>query len=380
MLTRCHLNRAIIRHNARCISQLHRLQAAPALRHIPHGFGGDRPSIAGTRREFLEPVPHVRNALFQDQHPMPWIHLHLNDKADARRPEMYSFDNLQLAGIQTLEDYNTLVSRIRKLGGPIYPETLLSGIKFAIKNPAAMKEYLVLWKNSTYYHHPSLRLARQETFNYVKHKLTEPSHSTKGNKRLALQYLEVITGWTHGGCRTRPDEIRQPSLYNLVKGRNLDRWCSYMQILVRFGGGKALYEAWKDYSDLFQGNNGQRNTSTPATTNQGARISTSRPSDARVLRIARNVTIRMLIIVGDWKLAWWMTYGVEDVTEEIQPATWKYLLRFPQGLRKWIPQMNDPAIAMLESEAGHLERKLGIRWVGGEDGYHVVEYGPFQDP
>ena len=381
MLAKCHMSRTLTRQSPRWIAQHRRMQTSPTHLYEHHDLTDVPPADSSLSDPFLQPVPPFRHTLFDDNKPRPWFYDNLNSKTDIRDSDIHNFDDLQLAGIRTLDSYNALVSRTKKIGVPIRPETSLIGIEYAVKNPAAMREYLRLWSTSPHREHPSLHPARRKTVFYVASKLAElPTQFVRDNKILARQYSEVITGWTHLGYKSTPGEIRKPSLYHIAQGLKLDTWQNYMKLLARFSGPKGLYNEWVDYSTQLLADESSKSDCKPEPQRLTVFTYMTGPSTPQVLNAARNITIRCLVYTGAWRLAWRLAYELDDVAKDIDSRTWRFLLQYPSGVRKWIQEMNDPAIAMLESKISQLERSLGIRWTGGEDGHHVVEHGPFREP
>ena len=344
--------------------------------------GGSSPSNDNSI-QILAPVPRIRNALFENTSLVkPWWYDTLNTKADARDPKLHRWKKLRLVGSTSVISLTRLVSRMRKLGLNPSAETALYGIRLASFdscNPVAMKEYLQIWLIAPNRASLDLQSVLRATISQVSWTVAKwcKSHLVRENRRLALRYLEVITGWRRGH-KQNLDEIRQPSLYHLFLTQGPGSWkyyVQYMYILRILQAPNALYHAWIDFSDRMKVNKTPAKASKSAA--KGDASSPESVMSTQNVNLARNVTIRMLVSLGAWQLAWKTAYEAEHISRNIEPRSWACLLRYPQGARKWIQNMNDPAMEMLELEICDLEKKLGVRWKGGEEGHHVVERGPF---
>ena len=334
--------------------------------------------------QILIPVPSVRHAIFEGTSlARLWWYSTLNTRAEARDSRLHRWKNRDLAGVVSVITLNRLVSRMRKLGHIPSAETALYGLALASKdscNPTAMKEYLQIWATSPDRDDPKIQAALQETVPRVTRMVARWCNKrlVKENRGLALQYLEVVTGWRLGYKQDGIEE-RQTSLYQILMTQGPYAWehyIQYMDLLRILRAPNALYHSWLDLRSEIMANKDYATPSKLGAQGDESSASAERDYDIQLVNTARNVTIRMLAYLGAWQLAWKMAYETQDVSKDIEPRSWACLLRYPQGVRKWTEEMNDPAMKMLEWEICNLEKRLGIRWEGGEDGHHIVERGP----
>ncbi|KAL9128264.1 MAG: hypothetical protein Q9217_003026 [Psora testacea] len=261
--------------------------------------------------------------------------------------------------------FNGLVSRMRKLGVDLPPDKIIFGIQLAIGEPAAMKEYFQLLAKTSEKDLHLMKNALMETMSCILGRVSNRTHaqslSTMADRK-AAQFLEVITGLQDGhGQRT--GEERQPSIHHFLSicGNSLSGmlaeavpWSSYIHLVSMFGGSNTVYNEWLS-----------------------CKAQCLIASTFQSLKAARNTTIRALVRHSDLERAWQVAYDANDPAREVSDETWQQLLKYPVGIKQWIPEMNSPAISMLSNELRRLEQRLGIVWRGAEDGYHVIESDPF---
>ena len=316
----------------------------------------------------LDCVPPIRNTLFEPAQPRPRWYKSLNTRADAlkmcNQRWLAPYQHSKPWPVDNTAAFNELVSRMRKLGVDMPPEKILFGIQLAVNEPTAMKQYLQILLRF-FGEGSHMKDYTMGTMRYLWTRVcdsADPECLEQLSKRKAIQFLEVITGWQDGHAQQLGEE-RQPSIYHLMLACDNSSnssyvwdspWSLYLDLVSTFGGKSEVYTEWLDLK---------------------GRSSVS--SVSKSLNVARNAVIRALVRQGDPERAWEVTYETNDPVKDIEYKTWQLLLKHQEGMKQWSPEMNEPAITMLSNELQGLERRLGIAWKGGEDGYHVVEREPF---
>ena len=308
-----------------------------------HTYEGDLPNTP-----HLHPVLQFRDALFEAQSPLPkpeWMRAlrgSIAARGDARNVATW------LRGRQSplkISDINALQARLQYLGEVPGPRGILQSMLSVAGNPAAMKQRLLAHEAATD-KTVSLPDYCQLAFRRICTSL-EASPLPQGNRwhdqYIRQQWLHVITGWNRGGVGELGEQ-RAWCLYNL--GPNLDPYCwkIYLELLGRFGTSNAVYNEWMIYQQM-----------------HGVRVE------------ALNSTIQSLIKLEDPKKAWCLAYEFGDGVKSVNGETWELLLAHPKYIKEWIPCMNAPALRMLDNELRKVERQFGLRWEGGESGYHKTD-------
>ncbi|KAL9100306.1 MAG: hypothetical protein Q9163_004305 [Psora crenata] len=300
--------------------------------------------------------------------PREWCYTSLDSPADAlklcHQRWLAPYKHAEPWPVNTTIAFNGLAARIKKLGVSLPRDKILFGLQLAIDEPAAMKQYLgMLVKSSG----SDLHLTNDtsiETITYLSQKMHKSSQliSSAMVKRKYAQLFEVVTGWRNPRAQQLGKE-RQPSLYHLMLacGNHENRtvvgatpWASYIQLVSMLGVENAVYTEWLNF-----------------------KAQTSEHGISESLIMSRNAVIRALVRQGDPVRAWQLTYESSNPAKDVEDETWQELLQYPEGVKKWIPEMNRPAIVMLSKDLARLEHRLGIEWKGAEDGYHVTSHKPF---
>ena len=358
-------NPDLVLHFRRIHTQIASEHHGRTLTAVTVDLGGDRKVSQEDARPILSLVPPIRNTLFEPSQSRPQWYTSLNSREDALRffhqPWLVPHEYVQTGPVGDILAFTRLVSRVRKLGVQLPPDKILYGLRLAIDEPTAMKKYLEMFINIPEKELHSIKHMLRATLQFVFERIVsyrslKSSISTTAQRK-AAQFLEIITGWQNRKNQVVGGE-REPSIYHLMlacgnpvvlQSHECTPWSQYIQLLSRFGGLNAVYGEWLHYKAY-----------------------TSARSESESLNLARNEAIRSLVKLGDPKRAWEIAYEAEEPARDIEGETWQELLKYPDGVKQWIPEMNGPAISMLTNEVANLERHLGIRWKGAEDGYHIL--------
>lgn len=242
-------------------------------------------------------------------------------------------------------DFNALQARLKRMGDIVGLRELLLGISLPVDSPAALRQWL-LFHEATVERNTLSMADCQLRFRKICKSLDTlhiPQANSWEGRRSKQQWLHVITGWSCDGVGGH-GERRAWSLYSLGPELAVRCWKPYIELLSRFGKSDVVHSEWMLHHEKH---------------------------DASLN--ALNYTIQVLVRMKDPARAWQLAYDSGDIAKSITNETWVSLLAYPHYARKWIPQMNGPALSMLENEVVCLETRLGLRWEGGEEGYHKTD-------
>ena len=344
-------------------------------RHV-HDIARGRTSPAQTQSHdsaILDPVPAICDALFENTKKRLWWYDTSNNREDAIENIISPRKGANLHDSKDTRSFNALISRYQKLGIPTSADTALTGIGLAAEEPGAMKEYLRLWLGTI----QEADSASRGRIWPLMSKIFHQSHhfiwsGIKDRERKETEYFEAVTGYTSKLSADKPPppaQERQPCLFHLCTFVDPFPWKSYIWLVSQVGGSDYILKEWYHYKTLMSERQTRREQ-------EQREKGFKRPVEfadrhAAHMAQARNLTIRLLIASLMPEDAWRLTYEAENVAKDIEPKTWAHLLSYPQGLKEWIPEMNQGAIDMLDHHLSPLEGSLGVQWVGGEQGYHV---------
>ena len=306
------------------------------------------PKVDLEQKPRVHPVLQVRDALFEAESPLPksqWMR--------ALRRSIAVQGDLQNVAVWLrgrrcplkTSDINALQARLQYLGETLGPKGILQSMLSVVRKPAAIKQRLLAHEAATD-KTVSLPDYCQLFFRKIS-AILETSPGPQGDHwhdwYTKQQWLHVITGWNRNGTGEL-GERRAWCLYNLGPDLDVHCWNTYLELLCRFGTSNVIYSEWKLH--------------------QQSHV---------VLMESLNNTIQSLLKLKDPGKAWGVAYEFGNGAELINRETWELLLAHPQYIREWMPYMNGPALRMLENELCKVEGYLGLRWEGGENGYHRID-------
>ena len=238
---------------------------------------------------------------------------------------------------------NVLDARRYHIGDIPGPNDILQSILSVVTSPAAIKQRLDAHEATTYQSAPSLNFFRlfSQKFSTIFSETSPVVRRDSWHDRyMTQQWLHVITGWSNYGVGG-VGEQRAWCLYNLGPDLNPPYWDAYVQILCHFGTSEAIYKEWMFFQQKHGG-----------------------------CTEALNFTVQSLVKLKDPEKAWALVYESEGAADSMSEETLELLLAYPQYAKAWKPRMNDPAVRMLEKQISKVEQQLGLRWEGGENGFH----------
>ncbi|KAG8531303.1 uncharacterized protein KY384_002931 [Bacidia gigantensis] len=339
-----------------------------------------RPPIRSTHRPdpiTLWPVIPIRSKILEGSNVWAWWFHGLKTYKDAKEACAVFWvsgddevSRLKDAGVDfrivnRVVDFNDIAARMKKLGIELPHTKILFALAISAREPTALKQYLrqemALYGSKT----GALRSYKD----WVLHKifdtwldLTPETINGVHEARRTAQFYTCLTG--RGIKNTQiDDDQREQSLFHMIGqtmyGSEIER--KYIRLVGRIAGPSAVLWEWFHW-DRFKDKE----------TAEGTRRFKPRPD------FMRNEVIRVLASLGDSSKAWRIAYERHQGRyNNMEPLTWEYLLRSPQHILKWVPEMDKPALALLGKSLPALESQLGVEWVGGEDGYHVSKGHPF---
>ena len=302
-------------------------------------------------------VPNFRQALLGKSPPL--LHQTIETKEDADKLQLYiwewNYHELRKSMLERTGDLNALLARLYMLGSQPDHRAYLHGIRIAgvrRKKPLALKMYLNKWmeydRGTRHKHLPLIWHTTEKVLTDFERQVKE---SVGFTDRYNAQCLELLTGLTTGdGLNT----IRQPSLLNLLDKSNLDHWSKYLHLVYTTGGAAALKREYNDFK-IYR---------------RSSKWNTEHNQEFLHCKLP-NLFIRAFANPESWQLAWQLAYRLKT-SREVEEATWCRLLVYPLGARSWTPEFNEPALKMLEDEISRIEDQMGLRWEGGECGYHFM--------
>lgn len=165
-------------------------------------------------------------------------------------------------------------------------------------------------------------------------------------------WARLVTGWEmdHAGRGPRldfciHDALRQRS--DGIKGLG-----SYFRLMRRFCPAEVILQIWL----IHHLSDGTGPGSHPANLNH-----------------IFNSFIQVLLAKRDPERAWKVAQTIEPRFGAIWDQTWKFLLQYPEHMGGSLPGMDKAVLDALERYLFKIERQLGVRWVNGEEGFHIAK-------
>lgn len=248
-----------------------------------------------------------------------------------------------------LRFYNAVVSRLKRFHVPVGRLVGFRGIRFAAeaRSTAAMKHYLQASSElgKPLKRNPWISRLLSSVERWVE---TDPFAGWEGIRR-RQGLLVLMCGWRESGIRG-PHEIRQACIHDMIP-TSLES--IYLSILRRIANADALFDHWLHLQ-----------TSEPW---EGSSPKGVPPLQPQVIE----AFVQNLIQAGDPKRAWQVVEESGCRSNDLGESTWDALLEYPEYVGKWQDGMSERMLRKYEQNLGRIEESIGVRWSGGEDGFHL---------
>ena len=146
----------------------------------------------------------------------------------------------------------------------------------------------------------------------------------------------------------RTNDVRQgeqePCLFHYFRQHGCEGLAHYFRLVERFCSSDFVLQLWHEEKG------------TP---------------DHEIANFILNSCIKILISKGDAECAWSIASTISE-PNEISGEIWDMLFCYPEHLQIWNPVFNKPVMAALDKYAKDIEKELGVTWIGGEDGSHLL--------
>ncbi|MCJ1423485.1 hypothetical protein MMC29_001369 [Sticta canariensis] len=268
-----------------------------------------------------------------------------------------------------LPHFTRIFTAYRCNGHPLPPMLGFHGFKAAAcgNSPAAMKHYLSLVGLRPSGECLSLGLNADQWDMIVKCILvTTRTQSSQSEKRLYQKkaWAEVVT-YRRDFVVPEMSSGKEMTLntsaicmYHVLIIFGVHGMSNYFRLVSRFCDSQAVFEWGMDWLV-----HGLYDRNLPPET----------------LNFVFNSCIQTLLAKKSPEKAWELAQKALPNFGTIQDKTWKLLFRHPEFLAEWKPEMKGPVMDALKIYMSKAERQLGVKWTGGEDGFHLprgAEYGP----
>ena len=252
-----------------------------------------------------------------------------------------------------LRTFNSTISRLDKLNIPLNTEIVVQGMACAsrARSLAALKYYFNLFIAM------SRNLDADESCNILSSLWDWIRNMPNDQKDIHVnqELWRILTGIQDINCPTC-DIVRQPCLYKLMEKKELSVWSDYVSIISRIGGRDAIWNEWRRVKIELPSVVINKDTNTK----QG--------SQNKLAAGIIDVLATKLSRAKDPMRAWQLVRESGLKPEMLLESTWNVLFDHPD-IDKWEPVMSE---LVLQKYLEHVERYMGIRWSGGEDGCHLL--------
>ena len=313
-------------------------------------------------------VPNFKKALLGHSRGQIYRRVKTKDYAKQLQKDLWAKSSNELRQFHIRRPYalNALLARFHMVGCRPDPRAYLHGIQISAGYPLAMKMYLhKLVADGAHMRAHAKRVpdAAARVFAVIACELKGPWI----NDRKKAQFLEILTGWIGQDWIGDQNKRRPPSLWYLMDKLSSEQWDAYLDLVYQTGGHLAIvreYEAFQAFRSRF--------IDDPPAWARKRLSGHVRGQPYSILNgVIPSAFIRALATDGSWQMAWKIAYEVGE-GYRISKATWVKLLAYPDGAREWTLDMKQAAMTMLDAEMKKMEETLGVKWKGGEEGYHVT--------
>lgn len=194
--------------------------------------------------------------------------------------------------------------------------------------------------------------ALQDLRTWVQH---DTFHGWDGSRR-KQELLHILTGWENDGIG-KPNESRQHCLFDIVKSRDLAGGCDYIFALSKLSKSNNVFQEWRHFKVILQKSD----------------FLAAYPALSRLRRKKIfHAFVDAFISADEPEKAWGVYRHSGCKPEMVLSATLDRLLDYPQYITDWHEGMEDAVLQKYTSYIKNIEKLMGIRWSGGEDGCHLV--------
>ncbi len=256
----------------------------------------------------------------------------------------------------TLRDFNAIIERFHRVQMNVPSAMMSHGLKAAAlaNSPAAMEQYVAIIGPRTRKpcFRKKIKLITWEMI--VRHIIVATRSMPPGTWKTLYQkrvWAKVVTGWDMGNAGRGK---RQYSLYDALIQFGIQGLASYFHLMRSFCRVEDILQIWLKHELSVLSDANDR---------------------AETLNFIFNSYLQVLLAKNDPKRAWKVAQTTAHRFGAIQDRTWKLLLRYPEHIESWVPGMDKPIFDALEKYLFNIERQLGVRWTGGENGLHIAKGG-----
>lgn len=267
-----------------------------------------------------------------------------------------TFETLDYAN--ELPDYTRIFSRFVHAGLPIPQILMFHGLKAAAcgNSPMAMRHYLSLFCPQ-FKIDPAYRIQSKQ-WDMIVNCILVTNRSPPGQSEMTLRqekaWSEVVA---YRKVRAlidmnsrREGIVASFSIYDIFIEFGIDGMSNYFRLVSRFCESQAIFEWGMNCLVL-----GLYDRKLPPAT----------------LNFIFNSYIQTLLAKKSPEQAWKLAQKALPNFGTIHDKTWKLLLWHPEHLAEWKPGMKNHVIRALERYMLIAEYQLGVKWTGGEDGFHM---------
>ena len=256
-----------------------------------------------------------------------------------------------------LRTFNAALSRLRRLHIPICSNIIVKGIVSAMraKSLAALRYYFNLFLSR------SRELDSHESRDILRNLRRWIASVPIAHQDLHInqELWRILTGITDNDHATY-GRVRQPCLYEFMKKDDLETWSDYISIIARLGDGDAIWKEW------------HRIKAESPFMLIGKNIDMMQRAENELARAIVDRFARSLLKAKQPKRAWQLVQDFGFDSQMLSNPTWSELFDYPQYIDKWEPGMSELILRIYEKHVETIERDMGIRWSGGEDGCHLL--------
>ena len=257
-----------------------------------------------------------------------------------------------------LPEFSRIFRQFSRHKLPIPPILMFHGLKAAAcgNSPAAMRHYLSLLRLQAGSVGFDLSAAQ---WNMIVTCILVTTRSPPNRSEMTLvqkkAWAEVITHGEdhvtimHGGKNKKI--IRCFSVYEFLGKFGFFGISSYFRLVSRFCGSQDIFKEGMAHL-------------------RGDRRHAPEPNE--ISNFNFNCRIQTLLSKKCPEKAWELVQNAGSMLGALQDKTWELLLRHPEYLTEWKPEMEKPVMDALERYMSKAERRLGVKWTGGADGFHVA--------
>jgi len=250
----------------------------------------------------------------------------------------------------TLRFYNAVVSRLEGMQVALGPQALFQGIYFAAeaRSTTAMKRYL----------QPASNIGSEVSFAWIRDLLksidhwvaTDPFTGWEGNRR-KQELLDNMIGFKGIGTEGSHG-VRQVCIHDMTPASFEP---NYLSIIRRLSNADVVFDHWLQF--------------------KSTKLQITSQDEPKDLQHSQDQIIQAyiqnFIQADDPKRAWQVLEESGCRSDALGESTWDDLLEHPEYIGKWQDGMGERMLHKYDEYLSRIERILGVRWSGGEDGFHL---------